>query len=117
VKAARGVQDTGPSGAGAREFDRAVHTFAAGAGEKCSRQPTARALAQPAGEFPGLLRSMALKHRRPARVKLLLKRGDNFGMIVAGVVNAIATDEVNEAAAIGRTQLGAFTARILNIHL
>ena len=47
---------------------------------------------------------MALQHRRPGAIQFLLERRDDRGMIVAGVVDAVAGEKIENAAAVGREQ-------------
>src|SRR2546427_474178 len=54
---------------------------------------------------------------RTTSTQLILERSDNLWMVVPRVMNAVAGEKIEVAAAILRQQLHALAARITNIHL
>ena len=102
---------------GASEFDHSLDAFGSGAGEEGFGETPAGAGAKLFGEFSRKARDMTLQHGRARCIQLLLQRSDEARVIVADVVNAIAGVEVEDAPTVGRVQLCAFAARILDVHL
>jgi len=62
-----------------------------------------RVLAQARGQQAGQFLHVALQHRGAAAVEFILERLDNAGMVVAGVVDTVAGQEIDDAPAVGRS--------------
>src|ERR1700676_2310316 len=60
---------------------------------------------------------MALQHGWTALVQFILQRGDDMGMIVAGVVDTVAGEKVEDPAAILGEKFRPGTGSIRNVHL
>src|SRR5690349_6253266 len=100
MEAAFGVNDAVAAGRGARKLDRRLDTFAAAAAEINFLQSIACKLTYTFRQFAGDLRNVALQHRRAALIQLVLEGLHYIRMVVAGVVNAIAGEEVQDAPAV-----------------
>src|SRR5258708_33066393 len=60
---------------------------------------------------------MALQHGRPTQIELLFHRSDDGGVIVAGVVHAIAGEKIENALSIFSKQFGTGAAHVADVHL
>ena len=117
VKTAIGEKQAGAVGVGARKLDCGLHAFAAGIGEVYALQPAAGELDQPLRQLRSAMRNVALQHGRTAGLQLILDGGDDGGMVVAGVVHAVAGEKIENAAPVGGEEFGGATAFVLHVHL
>jgi hypothetical protein len=60
---------------------------------------------------------VTLKHRRTAAIEFGLERGDDCGMVMPDVVDAVSGEEVENATAIRGVQFSTHAARVSHIHL
>ena len=111
------IKQAGAAGVGARELDGGLHAFAAGIGEVDALESAAGELYQALRELGGELRHVALQHGGAGAVQFVLERGDDGGMVVAGVVHAVAGEEIENAAAVGGEEFGGGAAFVLHVHL
>ena len=65
------------------------------------KRPPARATRRCASSR-GQFGNVALQHRRAATVQFLLQRGDDRRVVVPGVVNAVARQEIEDPPAVRR---------------
>ena len=117
MECALGVKQSVAARVGARELDGRLHAFAAGVGEIDALEFAAGELHQPLRELGGELRHVALQHGGTGAVQFFLERGDDGGVVVSGIVNAIAGEEIENAAAVRGKQFGGSAALVLHIHL
>jgi len=117
VERAFGIEQAGAAGGGASELDGGLDAFAARAAKERSGQAPAGAPAQTLGQFTGQLRHMALQHGGAVAIQFLLQRRDDGGMVVSGVVDAIARQKIEDAAAIGRKQFRPEATLVGHVHL
>ena len=82
---------------------------------RCSLPPAS--CDQPLRQLRGELRHVALQHGGTGAVQFFLERGDDGGMIVSGVVYAVAGEEIENAAAIGGEEFRRRAAFVLHVHL
>jgi hypothetical protein len=112
-----GVKQTASAREGAGKLDGGFNALAAGAGKEDLGKRATRPGAELGSQLAGEVADMALQHHRPAAVQFVLERGDDARMIVTGVVNAVAREEIEDAGAVGGKELRAHAAVVLGIHL
>jgi hypothetical protein len=95
----------------------AASTLAAGTAEESLVEIAARQPAQSPGQRARQIRHVALQHRRTAAQEFVLHRGDNRGVVVAGIVHAVAGQEIEDAPSVGRVQFRAGARFVSRIHL
>src|SRR6202158_1557706 len=59
---------------------------------------------------------MALQHRRTTPIHFNFQRLNDVGMVVSGVMNTVADQEVEDATAVFREQLTTETALVFDVH-
>src|ERR1700686_5151708 len=101
----------------ARKLDRGFDSLAPGTAKESLFQASACEAAKSSSQFAGQFRNMALQHRWTTSGKLVLKGGNDLGMIVACVVNAISGKEIEEHPTVRREQFRTLAAFIRNVHL
>jgi len=101
----------------AGEFDCGLNAFAAGAGEENFGEIAAREVAEARGQFAGEFGNVALQHDGAGAVEFVFESLNDGGMVVAGIVNAEAREEVDDAAAIGSGELSSGAAAVGDVHL
>src|SRR5579862_9233954 len=102
MKSSACINDARAAGMSAGELDGGFHSFAAGAAEKSLRQAAARPGAQFRGQLPGQIANLALEHGWTMPVQFFVERGQDFRMVVSGVVDAIARKKIDDPAPILR---------------
>ena len=117
MESAIGEKQAGAVGMGARELDRGLHAFTAGIGEVYALEPATGELDQPLRELGGAMWNVALQHGGAGALQLILDGGDDGGMVVTGVVHAVAGEEIENAASIGGEEFRGGTAFVLHVHL
>ncbi len=117
VECAFGIEQAISAGARARKLDGSFHAFAARAAEEYLFQVAASQTAELRCEFAGELRNMALQHRGPGAVQFIFQRGQDRRMIVPGIVNAVAGEEVENACSFRGDEFDARAALVTYIHL
>src|SRR5258708_2339430 len=60
---------------------------------------------------------MALQHGRPTQIELLFQRSDDGGVIMAGVVHAIAGEKIENALSIVGEKFGSYATYVAYVHL
>jgi hypothetical protein len=116
VEGATRVDDAVAAGAGACEFDDRFDALAAGAAEEGLFEVVAGALGEFTGQLAGGVGDVALQHDRAAEVELGLERGNDVGVVVASVVDAIAGQKIEEDAAALGVQFATSAAQVADIH-
>ncbi len=111
------AQEAVAAGAGAGKLDGGFDAFAARAAEEHFGEASAGEAREAIGQLAGELGDVALQHGGAAAVEFILERFDDSGVVVAGVVDAIAGEEVEDAAAVGGKELGGGAAFRLHVHL
>ena len=117
MKGAFSVEQPGAAGVRAGKLDGGLDAFASRTREVRLLQTSARERAEPPGQFACQFRNMALQHRRTLPLQFLLDRCDDGRVVVAGVVNTIAGEKIENAPAIGREKFGSVAMCVLNVHL
>src|ERR1700686_1543687 len=116
MKTAFRINNSSAASGGSRKLDCRLHALAAAAAEADFFQLPASQLTQAPRQVAGDLRHMALQHRRTTPIHFVLQRLNDVGMVVAGIVNAVAGQKVQYATTVFREQLATETALILNVH-
>jgi hypothetical protein len=116
VKCSLGVDDAVAASEGAGELDGGLDAFAPGTAEEGLGEMRAGERGEALGEGSGAVGDVTLQHCRPGGLQFLDESVDDVGMIVAGVVDAVAGEEVEDDAAVVGVQLGADTATIAEVH-
>src|SRR3979411_2017922 len=93
------INNTGAAGGGSRKLDGRLHALAATAAKADFFQAPASQLTQAPRQVAGDLRHMALQHRRTTPIHFVFQRLNDIGMVVPGVMNAVAGQKVEDAAA------------------
>ncbi len=60
---------------------------------------------------------MALQHGRTVTIQLPMKRRYNCRVVVAGIVDAVPGEKIEEAPAVFRMQLNSLAATVADVHL
>jgi len=116
VKCAFGVDDAVASGEDAGELDDGLDALAAGAAEECFGEVRAGEGGETFGEGAGGVGDVALQHHGAGGLELLDEGFDDVGMVVAGVVDAVAGEEVEDDAFVFGVEFGAEAAAVSNVH-
>src|SRR5664279_2534572 len=101
-----GIKQAVAAGVSAGELDGGFHALAAGVGEIDPLEFAAGEMDEALRELGGELRHVALQHGGAGAVQFFLERVDDGGMIVSGVMYAIAREEIEIAAAVGGEEFG-----------
>ena len=106
-----------PFGGGTRKLDRGFDAFAAGGSEENLFQITSGELAETAGQFAREIANVALQHHGAAVVQFRVQRLDNCGVVMAGVMDTIAGQEIENHFSGSSVKLSAGTKTVLGLHL
>jgi hypothetical protein len=117
VKGAVAIEQSFTTGGGAGKLDRRFDTLASRARKESFIQFAAGKPAETPGKFAREVRNVALEHRRTSPVKFTVQRFDDRGMVMSGIVNAVAGEEIENYFAFGGMQFRAGTLRVLRPHL
>jgi hypothetical protein len=101
----------------AGKLDYGFDAFTAGAAEKHLGQAATATLAELRREFAGEFGHVTLQHRRTAAVELGFEGSDNVGMVMAGIVDAVTGEEIDDLPPIIGLQVGTGATSVTRIHL
>ena len=116
VEGSFGVDDAVAAGEDAGELDDGLDAFAAGAAEEGFGEVCAGESGEALGEGSGGVGDVALEHRGAGGLELVDEGFDDVGMVVAGVVDAVAGEEVEDDASVFGVELGADAAAVFDVH-
>ena len=116
MERAFGIHQPGAAGMSSGKLDGCLYAFTARAAEECLFHFPTSQPAKPVREPPGEFGNVALQHRRPAPVEFALQSLDNARMVMAGVVDAIAGQKVQNAAPIRGEQRRTGAAVVRRVH-
>ena len=102
MEGALGVQETIAFGMRARKLDGGFHALTARTAEEYFLQIAAPQATKLRRKFAGEFRNMALQHRRAGAVQFVFQRRQNRKVIVPGVMNAVAGEEIEDTCAFRR---------------
>ena len=117
MKRAFAVEQSGPPGGLARELNGRLHSFAAGTGEKDFLKRLTREIAKARREHTRQIGHMALQHRGAVPFELVMKGRDDRRVIVTGVVDTVAGQEIENRAAIRGAKFHSLATLIADVHL
>jgi hypothetical protein len=116
VKGSLGVDDSVAFGEDAGEFDGSFHAFAAGAAKESFGEMSAGERGEALCERSGAAGGVALQHGGPGGLQLANELADDVWMVVAGVVDAVAREEVEDDASVFGMQFGTVTGAVFDVH-
>ncbi len=116
VEGAFGVDDAVAAGEDAGELDDGFDALAAGAAEEGLGEVRTGERGEALRKSAGGVGDVALQHGGAGGLQLANERIDDIGVIVPGVVDAVAGEKVEDDATVVGVELGAGAAAIVNIH-
>src|SRR5215471_4788714 len=100
MKCALSIKEPAAARMSPRKFDCGFDAFTARTAEENSLHLPAGEFNQPGAEFARQIGNMALKHSGSATCKFRLESSDNGRVVMTGVVDAIARQEVEKPASV-----------------
>ena len=116
VEGSLGVDDAVTSGEDAGKLDDGFDAFAAGAAEEGLSEVRPGESGEALGERASGVSDVTLQHRGAGGFELVDESFDDVGMVMAGVVDTVAGEEVEDDASVFGVELGADTATVLDVH-
>jgi len=116
VKGSLGIDDSVAAGEDAGELDDGLDALATGTAEEGFGEVRAGESGEAFGESAGSVGDVALHHGGARGLEFVDERFDDVGMVVAGVVDAVAGEEVEDDASVFGVQLGAEAVKVPDVH-